>query len=55
MILEHVWGPGYSTELHYLKVYAYPRPFQDRSRAGAGRSRCSGVRLCRDLVSARRT
>jgi hypothetical protein len=23
MILENVWGPGYSTELHYLKVYAY--------------------------------
>jgi two-component system KDP operon response regulator KdpE len=23
MILENVWGPGYGTELHYLKVYAY--------------------------------
>jgi len=23
MILEHVWGPGYAKELHYLKVYAY--------------------------------
>ena len=23
MILESVWGPGYSKELHYLKVYAY--------------------------------
>jgi two-component system KDP operon response regulator KdpE len=23
MILENVWGPGYSKELHYLKVYAY--------------------------------
>lgn len=23
MILEKVWGPGYATELHYLKVYAY--------------------------------
>ena len=23
MILENVWGPGYTTELHYLKVYAY--------------------------------
>ena len=23
MILEHVCGPGYSRELHYLKVYAY--------------------------------
>ena len=23
MILEHVWGPGYEKELHYLKVYAY--------------------------------
>ena len=23
MILENVWGPGYATELHYLKVYAY--------------------------------
>ncbi|MGE5133846.1 MAG: response regulator transcription factor [Gemmatimonadota bacterium] len=23
MILEHVWGPGYDRELHYLKVYAY--------------------------------
>ena len=23
MILEHVWGPGYVNELHYLKVYAY--------------------------------
>jgi len=23
MILEHVWGPGYERELHYLKVYAY--------------------------------
>ena len=23
MILEHVWGPGYGKELHYLKVYAY--------------------------------
>ena len=23
MILESVWGPGYATELHYLKVYAY--------------------------------
>ena len=23
MILESVWGPGYVTELHYLKVYAY--------------------------------
>lgn len=23
MILEHVWGPGYDNELHYLKVYAY--------------------------------
>jgi two-component system, OmpR family, KDP operon response regulator KdpE len=23
MILEHVWGPGYARELHYLKVYAY--------------------------------
>ncbi len=23
MILENVWGPGYSRESHYLKVYAY--------------------------------
>jgi two-component system KDP operon response regulator KdpE len=23
MILEHVWGPAYVSELHYLKVYAY--------------------------------
>jgi two-component system KDP operon response regulator KdpE len=23
MILENVWGPAYSKELHYLKVYAY--------------------------------
>ena len=23
MILQHVWGPGYARELHYLKVYAY--------------------------------
>ena len=23
MILEHVWGPAYVKELHYLKVYAY--------------------------------
>lgn len=23
MILEHVWGPCYAKELHYLKVYAY--------------------------------
>jgi two-component system KDP operon response regulator KdpE len=23
MILENVWGPGYATESHYLKVYAY--------------------------------
>ena len=23
MILEHVWGPGYARESHYLKVYAY--------------------------------
>jgi two-component system, OmpR family, KDP operon response regulator KdpE len=23
MILENVWGPGYGTESHYLKVYAY--------------------------------
>jgi two-component system, OmpR family, KDP operon response regulator KdpE len=23
MILENVWGPGYTKELHYLKVYAY--------------------------------
>jgi two-component system KDP operon response regulator KdpE len=23
MILETVWGPGYATELNYLKVYAY--------------------------------
>jgi two-component system KDP operon response regulator KdpE len=23
MILEHVWGPAYGQELHYLKVYAY--------------------------------
>jgi two-component system, OmpR family, KDP operon response regulator KdpE len=23
MILEQVWGPGYTRELHYLKVYAY--------------------------------
>jgi len=23
MILENVWGPSYSKELHYLKVYAY--------------------------------
>jgi two-component system KDP operon response regulator KdpE len=23
MILENVWGPGYSKELNYLKVYAY--------------------------------
>ncbi len=23
MILENVWGPGYTSELHYLKVYAY--------------------------------
>ena len=22
-ILENVWGPGYGTESHYLKVYAY--------------------------------
>ena len=22
MILEHVWGPGYEKQLHYLKVYA---------------------------------
>jgi two-component system, OmpR family, KDP operon response regulator KdpE len=23
MILENVWGPGYGSEHHYLKVYAY--------------------------------
>ena len=23
MILEHVWGPRYGTENHYLRVYAY--------------------------------
>ena len=23
MILENVWGPGYGSEFHYLKVYAY--------------------------------
>jgi two-component system KDP operon response regulator KdpE len=23
MILENVWGPGYGSELHYLKVYVY--------------------------------
>jgi len=23
MILENVWGPGYSSEFQYLKVYAY--------------------------------
>jgi two-component system, OmpR family, KDP operon response regulator KdpE len=23
MILEHVWGPRYGTETHYLRVYAY--------------------------------
>jgi Transcriptional regulatory protein, C terminal len=23
MILENVWGPGYASELHYLKVHAY--------------------------------
>jgi two-component system KDP operon response regulator KdpE len=23
MILEHVWGPAYAKESHYLKVYAY--------------------------------
>ena len=23
MILENVWGPGYASEVHYLKVYAY--------------------------------
>jgi two-component system, OmpR family, KDP operon response regulator KdpE len=23
MILENVWGPGYGTEVNYLKVYAY--------------------------------
>jgi two-component system KDP operon response regulator KdpE len=23
MILENVWGPGYATEVNYLKVYAY--------------------------------
>lgn len=23
MILEHVWGPAYVKELHYLKIYAY--------------------------------
>ncbi len=23
MILENVWGPGYASEQHYLKVYAY--------------------------------
>ena len=23
MILEHVWGPAYASESHYLKVYAY--------------------------------
>jgi two-component system KDP operon response regulator KdpE len=23
MILENVWGPGYGSELNYLKVYAY--------------------------------
>ncbi|MGW2936561.1 winged helix-turn-helix domain-containing protein [Streptomyces sp. NPDC001156] len=23
MILEHVWGPAYANEQHYLKVYAY--------------------------------
>jgi DNA-binding response OmpR family regulator len=23
MILENVWGPAYTNELHYLKVYAY--------------------------------
>jgi two-component system KDP operon response regulator KdpE len=22
MLLEHVWGPGYGTETHYLRVYA---------------------------------
>jgi two-component system KDP operon response regulator KdpE len=23
MILEHVWGPRYGSENHYLRVYAY--------------------------------
>jgi two-component system KDP operon response regulator KdpE len=23
MILENVWGPAYTNEQHYLKVYAY--------------------------------
>ncbi len=23
MILEHVWGPSYAKQSHYLKVYAY--------------------------------
>jgi two-component system KDP operon response regulator KdpE len=23
MLLENVWGPGYASESHYLKVYAY--------------------------------
>ena len=23
MILEHVWGPRYGTENHYLRVYSY--------------------------------
>ncbi|MFI6833754.1 winged helix-turn-helix domain-containing protein [Kribbella sp. NPDC050241] len=23
MILEHVWGPAYAKQSHYLKVYAY--------------------------------
>jgi two-component system KDP operon response regulator KdpE len=23
LILEHVWGPRYGTENHYLRVYAY--------------------------------
>jgi len=23
MILEHVWGPHYGTENHYLRVYSY--------------------------------
>jgi two-component system KDP operon response regulator KdpE len=23
MILEHVWGPRYGTETHYLRVYSY--------------------------------
>jgi len=49
MILEKVWGPGYATELHYLKVYVYRirRKLHDESGQFLQSDPAVGYRLAR--------